>query len=192
MNVSAKAGTAAAKVKTSKASKVAALTSTPPKPVAPVGGARSKGLPREQNVAYVYLTCGSDLLVFRQTDFPDVGLQIPGGVALEDEEPQTTALRCFTEATGLSGLENVSWLGESTYVFTRVRTKYTRNRQFFHATLPELRQKRWSATGPSPDGSGRPIRLGYFVTPVFNGELALADELDVHLPAVRTAVRAAI
>jgi ADP-ribose pyrophosphatase YjhB (NUDIX family) len=189
MNLSAKKG---AKLDPARSANAAPSQTPLPKSPETSGGSRPKGLPREQNLAYVYLTCGSELLVFRQTDFPDVGLQIPGGVALEDEEPQATALRCFAETTGLSGLQNVSWLGEAAYVFTRIRTKYTRHRQFFHATLPELRQKRWSATGPSPDGSGRPIRLGYFVTPVFNGELALADELDAFLPAVRTAVRAAI
>lgn len=161
-----------------------AAPAVPPPPV--------KGLPREQNLAYVYLTCGYDLMVYRQADFPDAGLHIPGGVAGEDEEPEATALRAFTDATGLTGLQNVTWLGEATYSFTRVRTKYLRHRHFFHATVPELRQKRWTANGTSPDGSGRLIRLGFFVTPVFNGELQLADELDAYLPAVRTLVRATI
>ena len=52
--------------------------------------------------AYVYLTSGRELLVFRQPDQPYVGLQVPGGTVDPGESHLTAALREFGEETGLA------------------------------------------------------------------------------------------
>ena len=44
---------------------------------------------RVYHKAYVYLTCGTDLLVFDEPDTPHLGLQVPGGTQLVDAQLQT-------------------------------------------------------------------------------------------------------
>ena len=42
---------------------------------------------------YLYIVKNSDILVLRHIDFPDLGLQIPGGTVEPDETPIYAAAR---------------------------------------------------------------------------------------------------
>jgi len=57
---------------------------------------------RVYHKAYVYLTCGTDLLVFDEPDTPWLGLQVPGGTVDPGESFLHGAMREFAEETGLA------------------------------------------------------------------------------------------
>ena len=60
---------------------------------------------------YLYIVKNSDILVLRRTDFPDLGLQIPGGTVKPDEMPIDAAARDAIEETGLAELGTSVILG---------------------------------------------------------------------------------
>jgi ADP-ribose pyrophosphatase YjhB (NUDIX family) len=60
---------------------------------------------------YAYITRAEQLLVFKQVDFPEAGIQIPGGTIESGELPEDAVLREAVEETGLERLHLVSYLG---------------------------------------------------------------------------------
>ena len=54
---------------------------------------------------YAYITRAEQLLVFKQVDFPEAGIQIPGGTIESGELPEDPVLREAFEETGLKRLE---------------------------------------------------------------------------------------
>lgn len=69
-------------------------------------------MPVLKNKVYCYITCGDRLLVFRHVDFPEAGIQVPGGSIEPGEAPDAAALREAEEETGLRDLALVGLLGE--------------------------------------------------------------------------------
>jgi ADP-ribose pyrophosphatase YjhB (NUDIX family) len=61
---------------------------------------------------FAYITHQNRLLIFRHTDFPEAGIQVPAGTVLTDEDHATAVLREAQEETGLSDLAIKSYLGE--------------------------------------------------------------------------------
>ena len=59
----------------------------------------------QRNKVYAYITRGDHLLVFRHVDFPEAGIQIPGGTLEDGEEPDEAVLREAFEETGLEELQ---------------------------------------------------------------------------------------
>lgn len=70
-------------------------------------------MPVRRNKAYCYITQGDRLLVFRHVDFPEAGIQVPGGTIEPGEAPEAAALREAEEETGLRDLALVGLLGEA-------------------------------------------------------------------------------
>ena len=60
---------------------------------------------------YAYITRNKQLLVFSHVDFPEVGVQVPGGILELDELPESAVLREALEETGLEGLQLAAYLG---------------------------------------------------------------------------------
>lgn len=60
-----------------------------------------------------YITHGSRLLVFKQPDFPEAGIQVPGGSVHDDEPLDAAVLREAFEETGLHGLTLAAYLGDT-------------------------------------------------------------------------------
>src|SRR6187549_471994 len=81
--------------------------------------------------ALAYITHGGRLLVFRQPDFPDAGIQVPGGSVEPGEVLEAAALREAREETGLSGLVVHSYLGSVEYEL-KVDSGPPHLRHFFH------------------------------------------------------------
>ncbi|MEX1158029.1 MAG: NUDIX domain-containing protein, partial [Thermomicrobiales bacterium] len=59
-----------------------------------------------------YITHGSRLLVFREPDFPDAGIQVPGGSVAAGERLEVAVMREAFEETGLKGLSLGTYLGD--------------------------------------------------------------------------------
>lgn len=54
--------------------------------------------------AIAYITQGDRLLVFRQPQYPEAGIQVPGGTIEDGESADEAALREAREETGLAEL----------------------------------------------------------------------------------------
>jgi 8-oxo-dGTP pyrophosphatase MutT (NUDIX family) len=70
-------------------------------------------LPIRKTKVVIYATWGDRLLVFRQPDFPDAGIQVPGGTVEDGERIEEAAAREFKEETGLAGQQSLVTLGHS-------------------------------------------------------------------------------
>lgn len=97
--------------------------------------------------AYVYLTCGRELLVFRQPDQPYVGLQVPGGTVDPGESHLTAALREFGEETGLALPHALEQIGSQVLLFDNALGRDVHDRRLYHAVT-------------SPDGPAGATRAG--------------------------------
>ena len=67
---------------------------------------------RRRERVYAYITHGTRLLVFTETDCPEAGLQVPAGTLEPGEDPRSGVLREAEEETGLSNLELLGLVGE--------------------------------------------------------------------------------
>jgi 8-oxo-dGTP pyrophosphatase MutT (NUDIX family) len=78
---------------------------------------------------------GPELLIFAHRDYPEAGLQVPGGTLDQGEDPLTGVLREVKEETGLEHFTSVKLLGETEYVATK--NKEIHLRRFFYLTYGE-------------------------------------------------------
>jgi 8-oxo-dGTP pyrophosphatase MutT (NUDIX family) len=82
-----------------------------------------------------YITHGHRLLVFRQPDFPEAGIQTPGGTMDPDEDPADAVLREAFEETGLAGLEIVAFLGTVRHDLADYGQSGLLDRHYFHLSI---------------------------------------------------------
>ena len=88
-------------------------------------------MPIMKRKVYAYITHGSRLLVFRHVDFPEAGIQVPGGTVEPGEEWEAAALR-EAEETGLRDLRLVRQLGERTFDLAVYGRDEVNLRRFYH------------------------------------------------------------
>ncbi|MEL6651903.1 MAG: NUDIX domain-containing protein [Bacteroidota bacterium] len=79
------------------------------------------------------------LLIFSHRDFPEAGLQVPGGSVEPDEDLQTAVLREVAEESGLTEFSSIAHLGERFFVAHDKGEIHQRH--FFHLMI----------NGQSPD-----------------------------------------
>lgn len=107
-----------------------------------------------------YITCGNQLLVFSQPEFPEAGIQIPSGTVGEDENFDTAVLREAFEETGLSGLRIQSFLGTCVYDMKPITGKNIDiHRHYYHLSIPgPVERSRWQHWERTPsEGATEPI-----------------------------------
>ena len=136
-------------------------------------------MPVIKRKVYVYLVHAGRLLVFRHRDFPEAGIQVPGGTMLPDEDPVAAALREATEETGLEGLQVVSLIGEQLREMSEFGLDEIHQRYFFLLSSPDTPPETWThfETDPS-DGSPAPIAFEFFWAELPNSVPSLAGEQD--------------
>lgn len=112
---------------------------------------------------YGYITHQNRLLIFRHIDFPEAGIQVPGGTVHTGEDLKTAVLREATEETGLNQLSIVNYLGEQIRDMNDVGRDEIHHRHFYHLLYEEIPPDRWQhdETDPS-DGGPAPIHLEFF------------------------------
>lgn len=108
-----------------------------------------------------YITCRRHLLVFRQPQSPDAGIQVPAGTINPGETLAAAVLREAHEETGLDGLAIRSFLGARELNFERESGEHVRVcRHYFHVECNadvDL-SKRWIHMEKDPsEGPLRPI-----------------------------------
>ena len=128
----------------------------------------------------VYVTRGSDLLVFRHRDV-EAGVQVPAGTVREDESPDAAAARELHEESGLVG---VTWSGlvGSAEHDARPDRDEIHDRSFFHATLRRPAPAQW-LWFEEHDGEAAPTAFTFFWLPLSRGHL-LAAGMGALLSAV--------
>jgi len=98
--------------------------------------------------AYAYIarrnTDGLELLVFRQKDHPEAGLQIPGGTVEDGEKPEVTAHREVLEEAGLTEMRLVQSLGSRQY--SHKTKQELQERFFFHFSTSSQLPETWDYT----------------------------------------------
>ncbi len=112
--------------------------------------------------AYVYLTCGPQLLVFRQPDQPKIGLQVPGGTLDPGESHLQGALREFHEETGLRLCGAIDHLADQDHIFNNGRGHDLHRRKHFHTRLAAIPKQEWEHFEMTPNDGGAPIRFHLF------------------------------
>lgn len=133
---------------------------------------------------YAYITHGDRLLVFSHLDFPEAGLQVPGGSMEKGEDPATAVMREAFEETGLHHLQIDRYLGEYDDVLPEFGQIH--RRRFYHLICcGDSPPERWEHAEMNPsDGSPAPIRFEFFWIPVSDGVSMLESWLTPLFPAL--------
>jgi 8-oxo-dGTP diphosphatase len=112
---------------------------------------------------FAYITHQNRLLVFRHTDFPEAGIQVPAGTVMPNEDLSAAVLREAQEETGLRGLRIKTCLGEQIRNMEDVGKDEIHHRHFYHLLCEGDPPEQWQhdETDPS-DGGSSPIRFEFF------------------------------
>jgi ADP-ribose pyrophosphatase YjhB (NUDIX family) len=116
-----------------------------------------------QDKVVAYITRGRSLLVFRHTEFPEAGVQVPGGSVEEGESLQRAVLREASEESGLVDLEILAYLGVQEREVDALCATGVQRQHFFHLGYRGEAAPCWRHSEVSPsDGSIGPIEFEFF------------------------------
>ncbi len=109
-----------------------------------------------------YVTHANRLLVFRQPDFLDAGIQAPAGTIEADEPPLDAVRREVTEETGLTDFTVASKIGIYYYDMSAYR-KEIQERHVYHIKLSAPAPREWRHYETDGGKSvGKPIAFDFF------------------------------
>ena len=106
-----------------------------------------------------YITHGGKLLVFRHTQHPEAGIQVPAGTVEEGELPMHAVMREAREETGLERLEMRAFLGKQRYHLEWFDRSEVQVRHFYHLELLGEAPATWQHCESSPEG---PVPFEFF------------------------------
>jgi 8-oxo-dGTP pyrophosphatase MutT (NUDIX family) len=133
----------------------------------------------DRETAVAYIINQGRLLVFRQVQTSDAGIQVPAGSIEPYETPSQAVLRKAREETGLEGLILREYLGYAVVDLTRFGLKETHRRHFFHVELPGTAPVEWRRSKPiPPDGLSTLIELEFYWVNLPDQVPELLAELD--------------
>lgn len=113
---------------------------------------------------HAYITFGTNLLVFRQPEFPEAGIQIPAGTIEDDEEPNNSVRREIIEETGLTNFTIVRKLGVYLYDMSPYRNEI-QERHVYHVELNEEAASQWTHY-EKHSGSNSDIEFAFYWVPL--------------------------
>ncbi|WP_428643474.1 NUDIX hydrolase [Roseibium sp.] len=137
--------------------------------------------------AYVYLTCGTDLLVFNEPDTPWLGMQVPGGTIDPGESFLHGAMREFAEETGLTLDAAFDHFSDQDIPFETIppvgqfrpapdRPLLGRHiRRNYHVRIAEQPRQEWEHFEIYPSSGSGPIRYRFFWVDLFGPEAGDAE-----------------
>jgi 8-oxo-dGTP diphosphatase len=134
---------------------------------------------------YAYITRGDELLVFRHVDFPEAGIQVPGGTLEAGEDPARGALREAREETGLDSLRLAGRLGEHEWRFADGRQE-THLRHFYHLVSDKPMPETWQHYEMHPsDGTPGEFLFEFYWTPLAQADAVLHPYYVAFLPQLQ-------
>ena len=135
--------------------------------------------------AMAYITNGDRLLVFRQPDFPDAGIQIPGGSMNPDEQPEDAVLREAFEETGLAGLVIETCLGVVEHELTPSGQRGTLQRHYYHLRVEGELPDTWQHVELDPsEGDEESVLFEFFWARLPDGIPPMVGQRDEMIPAL--------
>jgi len=136
---------------------------------------------------YVYITFQHQLLVFEHVDFPQAGIQVPGGTVEFGEKPHEAAIREANEESGLENLRLVRSLGSLDRDMREFGLAEIHERYYFHLVCDEIPPQTWIGFEQTPsDGSQGPIKFKFYWV-LLQAVPALAGKTDEMLPVLHDA-----
>ncbi len=132
-----------------------------------------------------YITWAGRLLVFRQRDIPDAGLQVPAGTVEAGEAPAQAVLREIHEETGLTDLPAPRLLGVTEFDLSPVRAE-VQERHVFHVGLRAEPPAEWHHVERHRSDGGPPVVFEFFwlaLNDAALGDLAGGQGALLHLLA---------
>jgi 8-oxo-dGTP pyrophosphatase MutT (NUDIX family) len=112
---------------------------------------------------YAYVTNEGKLLVFKHTQYPEAGIQVPGGTVEGNETLREAVLREVYEETGLEGLEIVSYLGIHVYDPSIIGKTEIQYQHFFHLRCTDRFHDVWRHHERTPsDGRPGPFEFEFY------------------------------
>lgn len=143
--------------------------------------------PRDKVV--VYITQGKRLLIFRHTEYPEAGIQVPAGTVNPGESLDAAAIRETCEETGLpeADLELRGFLGDDIIPEGGADNPAAIHRHFFHVEFKGTPPQRWIHYEENPsDGTPGPIEFEFCwvhlpdeIPPLAGNQGAMIPRLDV-------------
>ncbi len=106
---------------------------------------------------YCYITSEDRLLIFRHVDFPEAGIQVPGGSIEPGEAPDAAALREAEEETGLRGLSLIGLVGEVERDMNDRGRDEIQHRWFYHLLCETETPETWRHWETTPSEGDGPI-----------------------------------
>jgi 8-oxo-dGTP diphosphatase len=112
---------------------------------------------------FAYITHRNRLLVFRHTDFPQAGIQVPAGTVMADESLEAAVLREAEEETGLRDLKIKTYLGDQIRNMADLSRDEIHHRHFYHLLCDGDPPEQWQHDEINPsDGEPVPIHFEFF------------------------------
>ncbi len=112
---------------------------------------------------YAYIICGGHLLVFEHVDYPEAGIQVPGGTVEPGEDLVKAVLREVREETDLQNVELITYLGCVGRDLSEFGLNEIHLRHYFHCGLDVIPSQSWIAYEHDPsDGSEGPIGFSFY------------------------------
>ena len=106
---------------------------------------------------------GNRLLVFKHVDFPEAGIQVPGGSVEPGERIEAAAVREAREETGIYRLNLVGKIGTAKKNLREFGINCVHERHYFKMGCPEQTPEKWIAYEQTPsDGSSPPIAFQFY------------------------------
>ena len=120
-------------------------------------------MPRPRQKVQCYITrlraSTSQVLVFEHVDFPEAGIQVPGGSIDPGETASEAALREAWEESGLPGLRVKRYIGAFCWWYEALKEEHERH--VFHLETSQPLPERWQHTVSAGEGD-KGLRFAYY------------------------------
>ena len=126
---------------------------------------------------FAYITHARRLLLFRHTDYPEAGIQVPAGTVADGEQPESAVLREAFEETGLAGLELDLLLGETVCDVKDLGLDEVHHRYYYHLRCTSDPPQAWRHWERDASDGSPPIEFELFWAPLPDG---LPELLPAH------------